>query len=472
MNVLEYSQNKTCNCAELPNYTHFENEADVHAINHISGKNNYTIDLSVNDTPIEFNIDTGSGLTIISNVTYKKLFQRQPLLNVSTIIQTYSGEKLNVLGKLVVSVKHNGGVFENLDLYVISGHGISLLGRDWLSSIKLDWCSVNSVITNREVQDIITRHTKLFSEKPGKMRDFKANIRIKPNAVPKFFKPRNVPFALEPAVQKELDRLESEGILRPINHSEWASPIVIVPKPDGRIRICADYKQTVNPVVEVDQYPMPTAEELFAKIQGGQKFSKLDLTTAYLQVEISDESRKCLVINTHKGLKEFTRMPYGIAPASAIFQRKLENELRNIPMTVVKIDDILVSGKNDDDHLRNLEKVFELLESLGLTLNQNKCKFFEDEVVYLGFIIDKHGIKTNPEKVQALANAPIPKNLTELQSFLGGLNYYGKFIPQMSEIANPLYKLLKKDVTWLWGVEQMRSFKMLINKLITSIVSL
>ena len=148
-----------------------------------------------------------------------------------------------------------------------------------------------------------------------------AGIHVNENAKPKFFKARNVPFALQDAVNEELDRLEQESILNSVSYSEWASPIVIVPKPDGHIRLCADYKQTVNPVIEVDQYPLPTAEELFAKIPGGEKFNKLDLTTAYLQIELHPDSRNFLVINTSKGLKEFARMPYGVSPASAIFQR-------------------------------------------------------------------------------------------------------------------------------------------------------
>ena len=116
-------------------------------------------------------------------------------------------------------------------------------------------------------------------------------------------KTRGVPFAMKEAVEAEIDRMEKDGILKSVPYSEWASPIVIVPKPDGTIRICADYKRTVNPVIKNDTYPQPTPKELFSKIQGGERFSKTDLTKAYLQVQLDDKSQKYLTINTSKGLK-------------------------------------------------------------------------------------------------------------------------------------------------------------------------
>jgi len=124
---------------------------------------------------------------------------------------------------------------------------------------------------------------------------------------------------------------------------------------------------------------LPTADELFTTIKGGKTFTKIDLRTAYLQVELHPESRKYLVINTIKGLKEFTRLPYGVTPASAIFQRKLEQSLRDVPMTVVKVDDILITGIDEKGHLKNINLVLNILSDLGLTLNKSKCK-------YLGFL--------------------------------------------------------------------------------------
>ena len=442
--------------AELEiNYT-AEDESEIYHLHHIAGKNAYTITLRVNNCDVNFEIDTGSGLTIISEELYNSVFKDTPLQNTNICLKTYSGEALSVLGKLPTEIQHNGEVYRQVFIYVVKGRGTPLLGRDLLTHIKLNWCCVKKV--ENSLNKLLEQYSELFSSKLGKMKNFQAKLNVKQGATPKFCKARNIPFALQDAVKLELARLENEGILKPISYSDWASPIVIVPKPDGDIRICADYKNTVNPHIEADHYPLPTADELFTKIKGGKTFSKLDLKTAYLQIELDPDSRKYLVINTITGLKEFTRMPYGVKPASAIFQRKLENELNNIPMTVVKIDDILISGTDEEDHLKNLSTVFETLQHLGLTLNQSKCKFFQNEVEYLGFILDKNGIRTNPDKIKAVMHAPAPTNITELQSFLGGVNYYSKFIQNMAEIATPLYTLLKRDTAWKWTEKQQKAF--------------
>ena len=164
---------------------------------------------------------------------------------------------------------------------------------------------------------------------------------------------------MKEAFEAEIDWLEKDGILKSVPYSEWASSIAIVPKSDGTIIICADNKCTVNPVIKKDTYQQPTPEELFLKIQGCKRFSKIDLTKAYLKVELDDESQKYLTINTSKGLKQPARMPYGVKPATGIFQRFFENALANIPYTAVKIDDILVSAKTDTDDLENIQKYLE-----------------------------------------------------------------------------------------------------------------
>ena len=175
------------------------------------------------------------------------------------------------MGKFTGEIQHNGEV-HYLPIYVVKGNGSSLLGRDFIKKYKIDWYSVNRL--DCSLNKLIETYPSLFSEKLGKMKNFQAKINVKPNSTPKFSKPRNVPFALHDAVVKDLERLEGEGIIRPITYSEWASPIVIAPKPDGNIRLCADYKNTVNPCIEADQYPLPTAEELFTKIKGGKRLQK------------------------------------------------------------------------------------------------------------------------------------------------------------------------------------------------------
>ena len=233
---------------------------------------------------------------------------------------------------------------------------------------------------------------------------------------------------------------------------------MITQRPDGRIRMCADYKGTINPIIENEEYPMPTADELFNKMQGGQKFTKIDLSNAYMQVELDEDSQKYCVINTCKGLRQPSRLLYGAKPASGMFQKLMESNLQNIPRTVVKIDDVMTTGIDDEDHIQNVAKIFETLEELGVTVNINKCKFFEDEVEYNGFIVDKNGVRTNSTKVEAVTKLPAPTTVKELQAFLGAINYYSKYIKDFASIASPLFILLQKEVEWEWHGDQQKSF--------------
>ena len=146
-------------------------------------------------------------------------------------------------------------------------------------------------------------------------------------------------------------------------------------------------------------------------------------------------------------------MPCGVKPASGIFQRYIENKLSNIPCTDVKIDDILITGENEEEHLKNIKKVLGMLNEVGATVNKSKCLFFANEDEYIRLLIDKNGIRVNPRKIDPIINMPQPTNVKQLQSFLGAVNYYSKFIPNMADIAKHLYKLIEKNAIWEWKNE-------------------
>ena len=312
---------------------------------------------------------------------------------------------------------------------------------------------------------MLEEHKDVFKDELGTMKGVKAKLFVKPGSSPKFFKPRSVQHALKGAIEQELDRLERMGVMEKFRYSEWAAPIVPVVKPDKSIRVCVDYKVTINSALEVDQHPLPNPEELFVSQDGGAKFTKLDLSRAYQQILLDDNSRKYVTINTHKGLYRPTRPPFGVASASAIFQSKIEQVLQGIPMVVCCADDILVSGKTDEEHLANLNEVLSRLGSAGLRLKMSKCSFMQPSVEYLGYRVDAHGLHVIEKKVQAIRDAPAPENPQQLRSFLGMVTYYSKFISNYSTITHPLNELLRDGVEWKWSKRQEEAFSKLKDKL-------
>ena len=331
-----------------------------------------------------------------------------------------------------------------------------------MRKIQLDWksiCAIKTTPSDDKLQELLTKHAAVFKDELGNISSHKAKLYLNSeSARPKFFQPRSVPYAVNPAIDQELERLESSGVIHPVSTSEWAAPIVPVPKKDGRIRICGDFKVTINPVLDVEQYPLPKPQDLFATLSGGEKFTKLDLHQAYLQLQLEEESRKYVTINTHRGLFEYTRLPFGVASAPALFQRVMDSILQGIPRVKCYIDDILITGANDEEHLQNLEQVLQRLETEGMRLKKSKCQFLKPSVEYLGHRVDSTGLHPTEDKLKAVAEAPPPRNLKELRSFLGLLNYYGSFIRNLSTLLHPLNSLLQKGTKWKWSADCQKAF--------------
>ena len=245
--------------------------------------------------------------------------------------------------------------------------------------------------------------------------------------------------------------MEVDDIIEKVEHSEWASSTVPIVKANGDLRICGDYSVTINKFSVLEQYPIPTLEELLSTLSGGKKFTKIDLSQAYHQLELTPESRKYTTINTHLGLYQYKRLTFGVSSAVSIFQRTIENVLKDLPGCCVRIDDILISGETDEVHLENLHRVLTRLQDCGLKLNPDKFFFMLDKVEYLGTTISAAGISPTAEKVQAIKDAAPPTNVSELQSFLGSANFPPKFVPDFAKLASSLYGLLCKEVPWRWS---------------------
>ena len=374
-----------------------------------------TVEMTINGEKVIMEVDTGAAVSLMSQVTQERVFP-QAMLHESTIhLRTYTGEPMEVMGELQVIAAYNGQQ-RQLPLYIVPGSGPTLLGREWLQYLKLDWKQI-ATVTQDPLQELLNKHHRLFEDTLGTISNYTAMLRVKESAAPKFHRPRPVPFAIREAIGSELDRLEQNGIIEKVDYAQWAAPIVPVPKGDGDFRICGDYKITINEALEIDQHPLPKPDELFAALTGGHKFTVLDLSQAYQQLKLHKDSKKYVTINTHQGLYSYTRLPFGVASAPAIFQRTMDSILQGIPQVFCYIDDILITGADDREHLSNLAKVLERLEAHGIKSKKAKCKFLAETVEYLGHKVDAKGIHTSNRKVEAIQKAP-PQVLSWISTLL------------------------------------------------------
>ena len=428
------------------------------------------VTVTADGAELQMEVDTGATSSIISEKTYKKIWSTQnspPLEPARTKLKTYTGEAICVKGVINVRVEINGQK-ATLPLLVVEGNGPSLLGRDWLQKIQLDWSKIHPVhsVSQCQLQEILDKHPEVFKNELGQIKNTKAKIFVDAEARPRFFRPRPVPYALRHKIEAELDHLEQRGVIEPVQISDWAAPIVPVLKKDGSVRICGDYKVTVNQVAKNDTS--------FAKNRGHfcifswrYLLLKTGYGPSYQQIPLDDDSKQYVTINTHKGLYRYNRLPFGIASAPSIFQRTMESLFRGIPGVAVYIDDILVTGKTDTEHLENLNLVLKRLKESGIRLKKDKCSFKLPSVEYLGHKVSVAGLQPTDVKVQAIRDAPAPQDVSQLKSFLGLINYYGKFLPNLSSILSPLYRLLQSSTRWSWGPEQKEAFQM-VKSMLTS----
>ncbi|KAK2578340.1 hypothetical protein KPH14_012794 [Odynerus spinipes] len=431
---------------------------------HLEYREKYFVTLKVEGRPMRLEIDSGAAVTIVSKDFIKRWLPNVPIAKSNLKLTTYCKSIISVLGYVRVKVEYKN-ISKMLNMYVSDKNREPLLGREWIRQLRVQLDeTVSSLNTNTTgaLQEILQNYDSKLDQTSKKIRNVQARLTLKENARPCFLKARRVPFKLIPLVEREIEKLEKDGILDKVHTSKWATPIVPVLKKGDRIRLCGDFSVTLNKYLQVDEYPLPTIDELFSTLAGGEKFSKIDLKEAYLQMEIHPDDRELVTLNTHRGLFKCTRLLYGIASAPAIWQREIENILKGIPGVSVFLDDIKITGSNDKEHLQRLNEVLTRLANYNIQINKEKSVFFQKGISYCGYYIDKQGIHKEKCKMEAIERMPRPRNVTELRAFLGMINYYGRFIPNLSSILNPLHSLLEKkdgrEVPFEWTTSTENAF--------------
>ena len=257
-------------------------------------------------------------------------------------------------------------------------------------------------------------------------------------------------------MQTELERLEEQGVISRVEEPmDWCAPIVVVPKSNGRVRICVDLTK-LNDSVRREKHILPSVEQILAQLSGAKVFSKLDANSGFHQIPLIKESALLTTFITPSGRFCYNRLPFGITSAPEHFQRRMSEVLHDLEGTRCMIDDTIIYGRDQEEHDARLEAALERIKSTGLTLNREKCEFSQEEVSFLGQLVGKEGIRPDMEE---------PTDRSELRRFLGMVNQLGKFLSQVAEISKPLRDLLSPKREWIWDSAQKQSFRALKQEL-------
>ena len=402
-------------------------------------------------------IDTGASVNIIDEETYKEM--GSPKISNKNIPQLFpygQSKPIPVQGHCNITVKTQN-TSQTHKFYVVEGTHGSLIG--FPSAQELGLIQIVSRISESELQN---QYPGLFKG-IGKLKNKQFKLHIDESVTPVAQTSRRTPFHLRPKVEEEIQKLLKQDIIESVesNPTPWVSPIVTPPKKDGSsIRLCIDMREP-NKAIERERHQMPTVNEIINDVNGSAIFSKIDLRSGYHQLELEESSRYITTFATHLGLFRYKRLNFGISSAAEVFQKAIQDVVRDVSNAKNISDDIIIYGKNKKEHDAALHKVFKKLHENGLTINLEKCEFGVDTISFFGFTFSEKGISPDPKKTTAIENMKPPQNPSEVISFLGMTNFMSRFIPNYATINEPLRNLTKKDTQWTWNKKEQDAFDQL-----------
>lgn len=407
----------------------------------------WSITLSIRGKKTVFKLDTGAEVTATSRETYLQLGGGK-LQTPTKSLSGPAGQTLDVPGQFTATLSHE----EKSSLqtvFVVRGLKNNLLGLPAITALQL----MRRVDVVRVGDDIRKQFPKVFSGLGTLGEPYQ--IKLKERALPySIYAPRTVPMPLRNKVKAELRRMEEMGVISEIrNPTPWYVGMVVVPKQSGAVRICVDLKP-LNQSVWREVHPIPKVDETLAQLSGPTVFSKLDANCGFWQIPLTPNSRPLTTFITPFGRYCFNKLPFGISSAPELFQRRMNQILEGLEGVLCLMDDVLIFGKDQEQHDAKLMVVLERLAAAGVTLNSEKCEFAKSRVKFLGHIIDREGIRADPDKTAAVLQMRTPQNVSELRRYLGMTNQLGKFSPCVPELTQPLRELLSSKRTWTWGQSQ------------------
>ena len=416
-------------------------------------------------TSVLFKIDTGASVNCIpfSLVKGKRWGPLQPPgIKLLGAAET----KLATKGVVTLSLSYRDKVITD-KFYVVDNLKTPLLGITGIN--KLDIVQRIGEMTPSKKSEK-TKWTKKFPKMFSGLGTMNTTykIKLKENAEPfSVSSPRRVPLPLLDSVKTELKKLENQGIIEPISKpTKYCSPLVVVPKAGGKVRICGDFVH-LNQDILRERFELPTVDDTLGKLSGATVFSKLDANSGFYQIPLDPRSSELTTFITPFGRYKYNRLPMGISSAPEVYMREMHQILEGMPGVACLMDDVAVVGRTKQEHDERLEQVMKKLQSEGVTLNSDKCLFGCSSMKYLGHIVDATGVRPDPEKIKAVTELPRPENVSGVRQFLGMVNQLTKFVPNIAEKTQPIRGLLHKDNKFIWSEIQEEAFKNL-KKILTS----
>ena len=319
--------------------------------------------------------------------------------------------------------------------------------------------SIEKEQTDKFVEELKLRYPLLFSNKIGKMKNHLVKLHINHSVKPVRQKRRPTPLHLRPGIEKAIKKMLDDDVIEPVNGpTPWVSPIVPVIKNNGEVRVCTDAK-ILNTAILREVHHMPTIDELAVELNGAKVISKLDLNSAYNQLELDTESRDITVFATHLGLFRYKRLNFGISSASEEFQKTIESVISDVSKAHNLSDDIVIHGRDDKEHDANLHLTLQRLQDCGFTINAEKSIFKKTSLDFFGLNFSKDGVKLTQSKIDALLNAADPRDSKELKSLNGLISYCSKFIQDEATLLTPFHNLLKRNAPFEWNNEHSEGLK-------------
>lgn len=460
--------------------------------------------LKRNDTVGNFEIkvdalfDTGSPITFIKEKFIPKCFSKTNNLN------SYCGinnSKLEMVGTITLDVMCDRLNAVGVQIYVVDNNTMSasmIIGRDLIKKFNVNLTIVNkserveeeleilniNVGENDNISERLNINSEIAYEEKTKLVEMFEKEYVQPErpiepkvnaeltlrlfkVQPFHFSPRRLSYMEKDCLRKLVDELLAKGIIKE-SDSEYASPVILVPKKNGEFRLCIDYR-TLNKYIAKDNYPIPVIEDQINVLKNKRYFSILDLKDGFYHIRMAEESMPYTAFVTPFGQFEFTKMPFGLKSAPTRFQKfvnEIVDSLIRSGDALVYIDDFLIATETIEHHLNILRQVFWLMVDNKLMLRVDKCKFLFTKIEYLGYSITSKGISPTDDGIKAIIEFPVPQSVRNVQSFLGMCSYFRKFIEGFSVIAKPLYDLLKKDAIFKFTDIELNYFEKLKSKLI------